>query len=186
VPFCGYRKSLCASHALLRPFNGSIFYIPLNPHRTSAKQNSVARKLFKTSTKLKTIGGKLKITTGKLHKTYRKLKITGRKLYRCAGKLASSPGPPQTVAGNANTPGRQGCIKLPILSPRGTSGERTEEGGCSVCQLKCASSPQPSPPSDGGEGKFGSLKQPGTEHARPRLKNLQEPRNTRTTRKQRE
>src|SRR6266704_4698363 len=46
---------------------------------------------------------------------------------------------------------RQGCIKLSILSPRGTSGERTEERGN---QQKRTSSPQPSPPSDGGEGEI--------------------------------
>src|SRR6266704_4379601 len=46
---------------------------------------------------------------------------------------------------------RQGCIKLSILSPRGASGERTEERGN---QYKRTSSPQPSPPSDGGEGEI--------------------------------
>src|SRR6266704_4508672 len=49
---------------------------------------------------------------------------------------------------------RQGCIKLSILSPRGTSGERTEERGN---QQKRTSSPQPSPPSDGGEGEIEEL-----------------------------
>src|SRR5260221_9141020 len=65
-----------------------------------------------------------------------------------------------------------GGIKLSILSPRrrraeaalwraaqaeGTSGERTEERGN---QEKCASSPQPSPPSDGGEGETEELDAP--------------------------
>ncbi len=49
---------------------------------------------------------------------------------------------------------RQGCIKLSILSPRGASGERTEERGN---QSKRTSSPQPSPPSDGGEGEIQEL-----------------------------
>jgi len=48
----------------------------------------------------------------------------------------------------------QGCIKLSILSPRGTSGERTEERGY---QQKRTSSPQPSPPSDGGGGEIEEL-----------------------------
>ncbi|HEY2952017.1 MAG TPA: c-type cytochrome domain-containing protein, partial [Verrucomicrobiae bacterium] len=62
-------------------------------------------------------------------------------------------------------PARQGCIKLSLLSTRGTSGERTvhppqccyggrEERGN---QHKPASSPQPSPPSDGGEGEIEEL-----------------------------
>jgi len=38
-----------------------------------------------------------------------------------------------------------------LLSPRGTSGERTEERGDLE---KRSSSPRPSPPSDGGEGEF--------------------------------
>ncbi len=65
-----------------------------------------------------------------------------------------------------------GGIKLSILSPRrrraeaalwraaqaeGTSGEMTEERGN---QEKCASSPQPSPPSDGGEGETEELDVP--------------------------
>ena len=44
-----------------------------------------------------------------------------------------------------------GCIKLTILSLRGTSGERTEERGM---QFERASSPQPSPSSDGREGEI--------------------------------
>src|SRR5213594_482287 len=44
----------------------------------------------------------------------------------------------------------QGCSKFSLLSPRGTSRERTEERGN---QQERASSPQPSPPSDGGEGE---------------------------------
>jgi hypothetical protein len=48
----------------------------------------------------------------------------------------------------------QGCFTLFILSPRGTSGERTEERGN---QQQRASSPQPSPPADGGEGEIQEL-----------------------------
>ncbi|HEY2953153.1 MAG TPA: selenocysteine-specific translation elongation factor [Verrucomicrobiae bacterium] len=48
----------------------------------------------------------------------------------------------------------QGCSKLALLSPRGTSGERTEERGN---QPERASAPQPSPPSNGGEGEVKAL-----------------------------
>jgi len=57
----------------------------------------------------------------------------------------------ETEGENRNETLRQGCTKLPILSTRGTSGERTEERGN---HQKHASSPQPSPPSDGGEGEI--------------------------------
>ncbi len=44
--------------------------------------------------------------------------------------------------------------RSPFLSPRGTSGERTEERGN---HERRASSPQPSPPSDGREGESQDL-----------------------------
>jgi len=61
------------------------------------------------------------------------------------------------IAGFVSITPPEFCRKLAILSPRGTSGERTGERGGSTCQLKRASSPQPSPPSDGGEGEIQEL-----------------------------
>ena len=78
-----------------------------------------------------------------LHRTPRPFATDGTPSVALTSSLSGSA---EIVAGRANFPT---CICL-FLSPRRRSGERTEERGNPKNQR--ASSPRPSPPSDGGEG----------------------------------
>src|SRR5258706_647239 len=53
-----------------------------------------------------------------------------------------------------------GCIKLPLLSPRGTSGERTEERGCPFADQNRPPLPSPLLHRIEEREKFGSSMQP--------------------------
>ena len=82
-------------------------------------------------------------------------RIVAAKIYnqrRVVQRLGASRSRHQ--AGETQGAGGRGCLKIPFLSPRGTSGERSEERGN---HERRASSPQPSPPSDGGEGEIQNL-----------------------------
>ena len=54
----------------------------------------------------------------------------------------------------------QGCIKLLIQLLRDRTRAMADRWVRLICQIKRTSSPQPSPPSDGGEGENQSLRQP--------------------------